>query len=157
MGLDLTAVQNNDWENVFAADRVVEYNVDSQNQPLSYTPIENMFVALDKHVLLIGISSEINVKPWWFLGGRASQYLYLSPSSTPNLSLGVQACEQKRLKINSMTLVQFQNFGIAPYVLLIEIPYWLEQVHVEVWKYLGFEDNAPATTNNANWDGGIYP
>ncbi len=156
MSLDLTLVQNGDWENVFVANKVVQYNTNSENQRLGFIPISNMFVALDKYVLLIGISSIKNVKPWWFLGGRASQFLYLSPSSTPELSLGVQACEQKRLRINSMNLVQFQNFGFVPYVLLIEIPYWLEDVHVEVWKYLGFEDNAPETTNNNNWNGGTY-
>lgn len=156
MGLDLSLASNLDWEKVFEANDKPGLAPGSAGILGYYAPIQPKLVALDKHVLLIGISA-VYSKPTWFLGGYASQYLYISPSTTPFIPQGVQACETKRLRLNTMTLVQFQNFGKTPYVLLIELPRWFRDVHVEVWKYLGLENNAPGTTNDNNWDGGIYP
>lgn len=155
MSLDLSLASNSDWEKIFEANdkpNLVLTGVETLNY---YAPPPPKFVALDKHVLLIGISA-VYSKPTWFLGGRASQYLYISPSSTPTIAQGVQACETKRLRLNAMTLVQFQNFGKTPYVLLIEIPRWFRDVHVEVWKYLGFEDNDPTGISSGGNDSGIY-
>lgn len=157
MSLDLSLVSNGDWENVLTVDETAQYLNEPGYPAAAYFPIPKKFASVDKHVFLIGVASTIGVKPWWYLGGRVSQYLYISPSSSPDFSVGVQACQTQTLKINSMNLIQFQNFGVIPYVISIEIPYWLKDIHLEVWKYLGFEDNDPAATNNGDWNGGIYP
>ena len=63
--------------------------------------------------------------------------LYVSPSTSSNLISGVQTSEVKRIGLNRLTLVEFPNYNILPYVLQLEIPYWLEDIYIEVWEYQG--------------------
>lgn len=101
-----------------------------------YDPISPIYTTPNSHTLLIGTQSN-SAESYWFLGARASQYLYVSPSTSSNLISGVQTSEVKRIGLNRLTLVEFPNYSILPYVLQLEIPYWLEDIYVEVWEYQG--------------------
>ena len=54
---------------------------------------------------------------------------------------GVQTSDIKRVGLNRLTLVKFEDYGIYPYVLELQIPYWLEDIYVEVWEYQGQIDD----------------
>lgn len=126
------------WELILSERRNVVYkdNTLPSQDRYRYTPISPIYTTPNSHILLIGTQSN-SALAHWFLGARASQYLYVSPSTTSNLISGVQTSEIKKLGLNRLTFVQFPNYNILPYTLQLEIPYWLEDIYIEVWEYQG--------------------
>ena len=105
-----------------------------QSNPKKFTPIPSITTSASSNILLIGIQSN-SAEKHWYLGARISQYLYISPSTSSNFVQGVETSDQKRVKLNNLTLISFKDYGIYPYVLAIEIPYWLKDIYVEIWEY----------------------
>lgn len=134
------------WRNILTETRTVIYkdNTKPGDDKYFYTPISPLYVTTEAYLLLVGVHSN-NAKRHWFLGARVSQYLYTSPSSSDKLIQGVQASDIKKAGLERLTLIEFPNHNVKPYVLQVEIPYWLEDVYVEVWEYIGEHDS---TSNN---------
>lgn len=124
------------WELILSQQQIVAKKNQVSKDKYEYTPISPIYATPESHILLIGTHSQ-SALPHWFLGARASQYLYVSPSMNSNLISGVQTSDIKRIGLNRLTLVKFDNYDIVPYVLQLEIPYWLEDIYVEVWEYQG--------------------
>ena len=135
---DLAELGN--WELILSDRRTVKYleNKKSTDLKYKYTPIAPIYTTTESYTLLIGAVSNSALQHW-FLGARASQYLYVSPSQSGNFTSGVQVEGIKPIGLNRLTLVQFKNFNVVPYVLQLEIPYWLEDIYIEVWEYQGIE------------------
>lgn len=114
--------------------KFVEGNVNSQTS--RYSPINPIFTLAESNIVLVGVFSETALAHW-YLGARVSQYNYISPSRTGRFISGVQTSEQKRARLNQLTLINFEDYKIYPYVLAAEFPYWLEHVYYEVWEYTG--------------------
>ncbi len=131
---DLSTREN--WELILSERRVAQRipNSSSAQYEYKYIPISPIYTNPNSHTLLVGTYSETAL-PYWFLGARASQYLYVSPSDDYRFISGVQASDIKRVGLNRLTLIKFEDYGVLPYVLQLEIPYWLEDIYVEVWEY----------------------
>lgn len=137
------------WKLISSETRNVVYKDGTKpsDDKYRYTPIPPIFAAPNSNVLLVGIRSE-SALPHWFLGARVSQYLYVSPSNSPNLVSGVQVAGHIKAGLNRLTLCQFLNYGIYPYVVQLDIPYWLEDIYVEVWEYRGLQLNEDVQYEN---------
>lgn len=135
------ATQGN-WNLILAETRIAERQPTNirRDSIYEYYPIQPIYSTPNSHTLLIGTQSN-SAQPYWFLGARASQFLYVSPSMTSAFISGVQASETKKIGLNRLTLVEFKNYDVSPYTLQLDIPYWLEDIYVEVWEYLGTEEN----------------
>lgn len=135
---DLATREN--WELILSESRLVTYNNNTlpTDDRYKYTPISPIYATPSSHTLLIGTRSN-SARQHWFLGARASQYLYVSPSNNFSYTSGVQALDIKKIGLNRLTLVEFKNYNVIPYVLEIDIPYWLEDIYVEVWEYISTE------------------
>lgn len=133
---DLATKEN--WELILSDRRIANRlpTPDPAKYKYLYDPIAPIYTTPSSRVLLIGTQSN-SAKSYWFLGARVSQYLYVSPSMNSNLISGVQTSDIKRVGLNRLTLVKFEDYGVYPYTLQIEIPYWLEDIYVEVWEYQG--------------------
>lgn len=133
---DLATREN--WELILSEGRTVVYtnNTLPSQDKYKYTPISPIYTTPNSHILLIGTQSN-SALAHWFLGARATQYLFVSPSTNSALISGVQTSDVKRIGLNRLTLVQFPNYNILPYTLQLEIPYWLEDIYIEVWEYQG--------------------
>lgn len=133
---DLATVGN--WELLLTETRIAtrESTTVRPDSLYEYIPIQPIYVAPISHTLLIGTQSN-TAQPHWFLGARASQFLYVSPSMSSAFVSGVQASDIQKVGLNRLTLVEFKNYDVAPYVLQLDIPYWLEDIYVEVWEYQG--------------------
>lgn len=131
------ATQGN-WDLILAERRAAERIAVNQRRSsiYEYYPIAPFYVAPYSHTLLIGTQSSA-AQSYWYLGARASQYLYVSPSMSSNFISGVQAADSKKCGLGRLTLIEFKNYDVIPYTLQLEIPYWLEDVYVEVWEYQG--------------------
>lgn len=137
---DLATREN--WQLILSERRIANKlpSPDLTKYKYLYDPILPIYTNPNSRVLLIGTQSD-SAQPYWFLGARVSQYLYVSPSETTHLISGVQTSDVKRVGLNRLTLVKFEDYGIYPYVLQIEIPYWLEDIYIEVWEYEGVIDD----------------
>jgi len=136
---DLQLADRSNWELILTQSRIVTR---STTKELSYSlyeyePIQPIYANPKSHLLLIGTKSE-TAKPHWYLGARALQYLYVSPSTSGNFTSGVQAGSSINVGLNKMTLVKFEDYDTFDYVLELQIPYWIEDIYVEVFEYKGF-------------------
>lgn len=122
------------WDLILRENRIATQKTEATSGKYFHNPISPIYTNPSSHILLIGTKSEY-AKPHWYLGATASQYLYVSPSMTSGLISGVQASDIKKIGLNKLTLVKFENYDISPYILQLEIPYWLEDIYVEVWQY----------------------
>ena len=106
------------WELILTQQLNVIYNEGTlpTDDKYKYTPIYNIYATPQSHTLLIGIESN-SARAHWYLGARVSQYLHVSPSMTSGLTSGVQAADTKKCGLNRLTLVEFKNYNVVPYVL----------------------------------------
>lgn len=104
--------------------------------PKGFIPIPTITVGVDSYTLLIGAASSKAMIHWW-LAARVSLRLLFSPSSTSEFLAAVAVSATKRIGLNRLTLVQFPNFELIPYILEIRIPPWHEEMMLEIWKYSG--------------------
>lgn len=130
------SIDRTNWRLILSESRTVVYknNTRPGDKEYDYTPIPPFYATPNSYALLIGVRSE-NARQHWFLGARVSQYLYISPSPNNNLMSGVQTSDVKKIGLGRLTLLEFSNYNILPYVLEIKIPYWLEDVYIEVWEH----------------------
>lgn len=135
---DWDLVTRENWQLILTDRRIVEKTPPVvPKAEYSYTPIPPIYAAPNSPILLIGVRSDMALSHW-FLGARVSQYLYIEPNLSSGFSTsGVQASDIKSIGLNRLVLVEFKKYNIFPYVLKIEIPYWLEDIHLVVWEYIG--------------------
>lgn len=128
------------WELILTERRTATIKTQPTSGKYFHNPIAPIYTTPNSHVLLIGTHSKF-AKSHWFLGARVSQYLYVSPSMNSNLISGVQTSDIKRVGLNRLTLIKFEDYGVYPYTLQLEIPRWLEDIYIEVWEYTGIIDD----------------
>lgn len=133
------AIRGN-WELTFTERRIATQKTTPTAGRYFHNPIPPIYTSPNSRVLLVGTSSQY-AKPNWFLGARVSQFLYVSPSPTPDLISGVQTSRTERAGLNRLTLIKFEDYGVYPYVLELKIPFWLEDIYVEIWEYKGTIDD----------------
>ncbi len=112
------------------------------NEVRGYLPIPSITVIVDKPILVIGAKSN-TAKPNWYLAAYAVPRLLFSPSSTSEFVAAVQTQERRQIRLNTLNLIQFTDFSLSPYVLEVSIPFWHQEMYLEVWKYLGDESSKP--------------
>ncbi|WP_009631024.1 hypothetical protein [Synechocystis sp. PCC 7509] len=136
---DLALREN--WGLVLQDSRMAERIPTPNNPPgkYKYKAIPPIYATCDSSTVLIGTYSQ-TAETYWFLGAKVSQFLYVSPSLSSNFVSGVQAGETKNAGLNRLTLIKFEDYGVYPYTLKLEIPYWLEDIYMEVWQYTGYEE-----------------
>lgn len=133
--ISLSSLSN--WRLIVQEERRVRFtegNVNSQES--KYRPIDPIFTLAESSIILAGVSSDTALQHW-YLGARISQYNYISPSNKRRFISGVQTSEQKKIRLNQLTLLNFEDYKIYPYVLAAEFPYWLEHIYYEAWEFTG--------------------
>jgi len=131
MSWDLT--NNLNWDLVLRNTYKATVNPNTRS---GFNPIPPVTVTVDSYILLVGARNE-NAKPHWFLAATVYPRLLFSPSSTSQFLGIVQSQSGIRLGLDRLTLVQFKDFHLLPYLLEIRVPKWHEEMMLEVWKYTG--------------------
>lgn len=122
------------------------FAVPNPAQPKGFVPIPTISVLVDRYTLAIGAKSN-QAKANWHLAGYACPRLLFSPSSTSDYIAAVQSERAQAILLNQLTLVQFRNFSNNSYLLTINVPRWLREVSLEIWKYQG-SDNTQSITDS---------
>lgn len=98
-------------------------------------PLSGYSVILDRPTIIASIGSKYAKRTWKF-AGYAWHKLLFTPSV--NSSFGARVNTGRNyLKLGEQNLLQFPDFGDNLYQLTIEMPYWLIEVDLEIWKYTG--------------------
>ena len=108
--------------------------------PPTYLPIPPKLISLDAKVVLIGTRND-KAKSSWYTAGWVSPRLNFSPSSTSQFGGLVQGESRRRLSLNRLNLVRFENFDLNPYAIELNIARWHSEMLVEIWKYSGNQDD----------------
>lgn len=101
-----------------------------------FVPIPPRNFGADKHVLLIGVDTDVPAGKNWITGGWAEQYSYQSPSSTSQFPPMVRLASH-RLKLETLNLVVFPKVGTVPYLCQVTVPRYFKRALIEVWRYDG--------------------
>lgn len=130
---------NLNWDLVLRTTYIAELN---PAYPRGLVPIPTKVILVDRYTLIIGTKST-KAKPTWHLGAYVSPRLLFSPSSTSEFVAAVKSQQRQFIELNKLTLVQFTDFGVGAYLLEVNIPPWIEELSIEVWKYQGVENAKP--------------
>jgi hypothetical protein len=130
--------------------RVTKINEDGSYE---YISIPDISLIVDSPIIQIGVKSthaeqvrREEGRLWW-LGARASMRLLTLPSSTSDFPAAVKSKDQEeKCELGALTLIQFPNLGLFPYLLLIKIPHYIEDIYLEVWKYTGEIPSSDSST-----------
>lgn len=128
---------NLNWDLVLRRTYVAQTTPD---EPKGFLPIPSITVLVDRHTFVIGASST-TAKPRWRLAAFANPRLLFSPSSTSEYAAIVQAERSQAVLLNRLTLVQFRDFGVNPYLLAFDVASWHQDLSLEVWKYQGADSD----------------
>lgn len=97
----------------------------------TYTPIPKFQLPfiLNSPYLLVE-ASNIDAKPWWYLGARIQQII--SVGVVPETA----GTGLIRIPVNRPKLVSFPRYT-DDYLLRVEIPPWFDRMKISVWEYTG--------------------
>ncbi len=98
-----------------------------------FNPLPPFTTIVDRPVLQVGIRNP-TAPLVWKLGGYASQKLLMTPSITSDFLALVQT-KSVFCSLGQLTLIEFPDYNLYPYSLVIEFPKWHENIYLEVWKY----------------------
>lgn len=101
----------------------------------TYRPIEAVTkIITGSHVVLVGVKAR-GILLHWKTGGWASQNLLTLPASTSEFTAFVKT-DSKWLALSQLNLCVFPKL-MDTWALRVDIPRWLKDVTVEVWRYDG--------------------
>lgn len=103
----------------------------------SYFPIPPISIVCDSHLMMFGFRND-EAKPTWRFAARVHMKLLTLPSSTSEFLASVEAFSQG-CNLRELTLIQFPNLGLLPFLAEINIAKWHKKMYIEVWKYSGDE------------------
>lgn len=119
------------WQLILRNSYQVEYQSSSK-----YTAIPDFFIEFNQPTVVAGATSR-SAKAHWFLGANITQYLDISPTNSNRLRNFVKVGERQKIPLDQMAKLEFQDYGIYPYHAKIEIPYYIEDINLEIWEFLG--------------------
>ena len=108
----------------------------SATNPDTHVPIPTQQMICDRPIILVGCNS-VSALPHWRLGCWISQRLIFTVSNTSEYLPLIKTRSSFPCELNTLSLISFPDYQISPYLLLIDIPRWLKDLSVEVWKYSG--------------------
>lgn len=131
MGQVLQLTNPNNWNQIYSQNHVAE--VLGTNPP-KYKPIpEIQFpLILERHILVISASSNVTPPSWRFAG-------FVDQRIRTGLTAGGAYdgnAAQEKIYLTRNTLIQFPRLT-DDYTMTIKIPYWIEQIQLIVWEYVG--------------------
>ena len=101
----------------------------------AFDPLPPFTTLVDRPVLAVGIKNS-TAPVTWRLGAFASQRLLMTPSITSDFLALVQT-RSLFCGLNQLTLLEFPDYNLYPYTLVLDFPRWHENIFLEVWKYTG--------------------
>lgn len=96
-------------------------------------------VLLESNVIAVYASS-LTAAPHWKFAGLVKQKLQLG--LTVGGGQDGYGVKVRKIWLNQITLIEFRNLADS-FSISIKVPYWLEQIQLMVWQYIG-----PVTTTD---------
>lgn len=129
-GLELSTSTN--WQDAYSASASATYLPGSTTSHERIPPIE-VPLLFDSHVLAVYPDST-TAKDWWITAGWVSRRI--QTGITIGGSPDVRATESQKLIFREINLIIYPNIT-STYSLVIDAPYWFDQLSISVWEYIG--------------------
>lgn len=113
-----------------------------------HNPIPFFSIPCHHRIVMVGCRST-GAKSHWKLGCWARQRLLISPSSTSTFVSLSQCKERYFCQLDLLTKIEFPEYNSYPYLLILEIPKWLDHISIEAWVYSGPETSSEIESINA--------
>lgn len=129
--LNLTDQAN--WLQVYDASREV-----TNRTAISYTPLPPLEIPFlfDKRILSIKVTST-TAKPYWKHGGVITQRFRIGSGGSASV-LPIADFTRRKLHLHRTELFIFPQYT-ENYQLLLDAPYWVEDLRLTIWEYTGPE------------------
>ncbi|MHC5737470.1 hypothetical protein [Nostoc sp.] len=98
-------------------------------------------IVANSHLMMFGFKN-VKGKPTWKLAADLYQNLLVLPSSTSQFQAAVET-SRFRCSLNTLTLINFPDFGSLPFAVEIRFPIWHTQMYFEAWWYSGDKLSQP--------------
>lgn len=105
-----------------------------------FYPIRRQNFLCPSNLLLIGCSST-KAKDKWYLGCRVSVNLSLGEIDSGSDFTGVTEIYRANAPLRRLKLMHWRAYTPKPYLVILDIPWWLEQVSIEAYWYDGTESD----------------
>lgn len=125
------ATRPNSWEQIWDLDYAADEVIPGRFTPIP--PIEIPFL-LQERLLVVAISSQ-SAKPHWTFGGTLIQQHLLPDISSQPIDGHSVIC-----RLNSIKLELMNDFT-ADYRLLYQVPKWIRDISISIWRYTGPVDS----------------
>lgn len=108
---------------------------------ISYTPMPPIEIPFlfDRRILSVKTTSEA-AKPYWKYAGLLTQRFRIGSGGT-NTLLPIADFSRRKLHLNRTELIIFPQYT-ENYELLLDPPYWFEDLRLTIWEYTGPEANS---------------
>lgn len=104
------------------------------NEPDRFFPLTTLNIVATSNALLIGGQSN-KAKPTWYLAASVVPKFRLAlPNSAFSPNIQIEPVEY-RIPLNRLVLLRFKNYGADIYFLEIRVPFWHQEINIEVWQY----------------------
>lgn len=115
-----------------------------------FIPIPSITANVNSYTLLIGASNP-QAQSHWFLGGYASPRLLFAPSANSEFLSLVQSSVGVKFGLERLTLINFPNYNLLPYILEINVARWHKEIMLEVWQYNGSTENVQSSLDRIEY------
>lgn len=103
-------------------------------KPEEWVPIPETSVSLSSTTLLIGTGS-VSAPAWAWLGCRISAR-FNADTGASNFLSPVEVA-RRRVPLRRRSLIQLPDVQPRPYTLVVSVPFWLRDLSIEIWEYVG--------------------
>lgn len=136
MGSIFELTNPNNWEQIYNQSFTAEI---ISPQPLKYRPIPEIAfpLVMQRHIIVCGANSS-TAPPNWRFAGFVDQRLRFG------LTVGGAYdgnAYQKKIWLKRNTLIIFPRLT-PDYSFSIKIPYWIDQIELIFWQYIGIENDS---------------
>lgn len=109
------------------------------SEPNTYIPIPRQNFLCESNLMLIAFKNPRARVNWW-LGAWVSVNLLISPDTYTDFA-SVAEIQRQSCPLKKFTLMHWKAYDPKPYAILVEIPWWHEEIQFEAYWYDGSESD----------------
>lgn len=123
---------NLNWNLAFRCDITAQSTQDGK----AFFPISRQSFSVPTNRLLVGTVSDKSRASWW-LGCRVSVNVNLGVFDSTSRFGQLGEIWRENVGLRSLRHIDWDDYGLPEYTIIIQVPFWLEHFYCEAWWYDG--------------------
>lgn len=128
---------NLNWNLAFRCDITARQTQDGK----AFFPISRQQFTVPSNRILVGTVSDKSRSSWW-LGCRVSVNVDLGVFDTTSRFGRLGEIWRENVGLRQLRHVEWDDYGIPEYTIIIQVPFWLEHFYCEAWWYDGIASSS---------------